>query len=190
MVCDRINFLRVLLYLSCPRVTILYINLLIGPYYTYPYYFIAMPVRYVYNLYSYIPLLVWKWWREFIPSFNLKYNRVRIVTFFGVKSGVRDLGIILRRTCTAPPQFSSASSSHPDSWLCIGSPSPKKFIDTFKCRWILFNICICQWILFNIILFLQAWTMADMTTLIVISSFIMFPAVMMAQEVVNHGGND
>ena len=32
--------------------------------------------------------------------------------------------------------------------------------------------------------------MADMTTLIVISSFIMFPAVMMAQEVVNHGGND
>ncbi|CAH3183305.1 unnamed protein product, partial [Porites lobata] len=29
--------------------------------------------------------------------------------------------------------------------------------------------------------------MADMTTLIVISSFIMFPAVMMAQEVVNHG---
>ena len=38
--------------------------------------------------------------------------------------------------------------------------------------------------------FLQASTMADMTTLIVISSFIMFPAVMMAQEVVNHGGND
>ena len=32
--------------------------------------------------------------------------------------------------------------------------------------------------------------MADVTTLIVISSFIMFPAVMMAQEVVNHGGND
>ncbi|CAH3026973.1 unnamed protein product [Porites evermanni] len=29
--------------------------------------------------------------------------------------------------------------------------------------------------------------MVDMTTLIVISSFIMFPAVMMAQEVVNHG---
>ncbi|CAH3164154.1 unnamed protein product [Porites lobata] len=29
--------------------------------------------------------------------------------------------------------------------------------------------------------------MADMTTLIVISSFIMFPAVMMVQEVVNHG---
>ena len=44
MVCDRINFLGYL-YLSCPRVTIKYINLLIGPYYTYPYYFIAMPVR-------------------------------------------------------------------------------------------------------------------------------------------------
>ena len=53
IVCNRINFLRVLLYLSCPRGIILY-NLLIGSY-SYPYYIIAMPVAYVYKLYSYTP---------------------------------------------------------------------------------------------------------------------------------------
>ena len=51
MVCNRINFLRVLLYLSCPWGIILY-NLLIGSY-SYPYYIIAMSVGYVYKLYSY-----------------------------------------------------------------------------------------------------------------------------------------